>query len=56
MTRYRVPAIVNVIRRAGDDLYLGTSDGLYILRNEALTRVAFVLDASGRYSVRAESP
>ncbi len=56
MKRYEVPAVIHAIRRAGDHLYLGASDGLYVLGGEGLTRVELVPDLSGRYFARIAKP
>lgn len=56
ISKYRVPEIVSVIRRVGKDLYLGTSDGLYVLTNNKLTHVTFVPGADWRYVVSMAKP
>lgn len=51
-----VEKVIHAIRRAGDHLYLGASDGLYVLGNETLTHVELVPDLSRRYFVRIAKP
>lgn len=49
--KYAVPEITNVIYRFGDKLYLGTSDGIYILSHEKLQLIGFSLDIDSKYSL-----
>lgn len=51
-----VEKVIHAIRRAGDHLYLGASDGLYVLGGETLTHVEIVPDLSRRYFVRIAKP
>jgi hypothetical protein len=49
--KYAVPEIINVIYRFGDKLYLGTSDGIYILSDEKLLLIGVSLDVNSKYSL-----
>ncbi len=52
--RYRIPAHVNVIRRFGDRLYLGTSDGIYVVADGKVEHVRLKVELGGKYSVHIE--
>ena len=53
---YAVPAVINVIFRVGKHLYLGTSDGIYVLANNKLRHVTFVPGADWHYVVSMANP
>jgi hypothetical protein len=48
---YKLPRIVRVIRRVGDLLYIGTSDGVYRLGPRGLDRIAIRRTVDGGYGV-----
>lgn len=50
--KYRVPAVISVIRRIGTVLYLGTNDGLWALKGDRLIRASLVVDVHRRYAVQ----
>ena len=42
------PQVIYTIDRLGDALYCGTSNGIYIVRDDILTQLRFEPDAEGR--------
>jgi hypothetical protein len=51
VTRYDVPAIVRRIVRWNHSIYMGTSDGLFVLSGDKLNRLSYKPDLNGRYSL-----
>lgn len=49
--KYAIPKIINVIYKFGNDLYLGTSEGIYILSNEKIKYIGFSFDINHKYSL-----
>ena len=49
VTRYEVPDIALTMLRQNSALFIGTSNGLYILRNSRLTRFRFEPNLDGRF-------
>jgi hypothetical protein len=57
VTRYNVPDIVVTMNRQNDRLFIGTSNGLYILRDGRFSRFRFEPDIDGNFvPVRDETP
>ena len=60
--KYKVPAVINKILRAGDTLYLATTNGIYLLlvhhdKGDKLVHLEYTLNIDGSYSLRSkESP
>jgi hypothetical protein len=50
-TRYHIPAIVRVIRRYEQTLFVATDDGVYTLNEDGLRHIALDFDVEGRYVV-----
>ncbi len=50
--RYSIPAHVNVIRRFGNGLYLGTSEGISIMVDNKVEHLRFEVDLAGKYHIR----
>jgi hypothetical protein len=49
--RYEFPGVISSIDRAGDTLYLATSIGLYLFRNDSLTLMRLEPVAKGRWDM-----
>lgn len=52
---YDIPAVINVVRRVGDSLFMGTQNGIYTLSADG--KVSFLgprLDKDGKYQLRHE--
>jgi len=49
VTRYNVPDTVLVMMRQNNALFIGTSNGLYILRDDRLTRFRFEPNLDGKF-------
>ena len=47
--KYDIDAMVHRICGLGDDVFLGTSDGVYIISGEEITYLGFDFDIEGRY-------
>lgn len=52
VVRYSIPAHVNVIRRFGNGLYLGTSEGISIILDSKVDQLRFEVDLDGKYHIR----
>lgn len=52
--KYAVPEIINTIYKFDEKLYLGTSDGVYILSDRNLHHIGFSLDINSNYSLLLE--
>lgn len=52
IVRYFIPALVNVIRRLGNSLYLGTSEGIYVVVDSRVEHLRFEIDPGGGYRIR----
>ncbi len=52
VVRYSMPAHVNVIRRYGKGLYLGTSEGISIVVDSKVEHLRFKVDLDGKYHIR----
>ncbi len=51
VTKYDVPAIIRRIVRWNRSIYMGTSDGIFVLNRDGLEHVIFEPDLNGRYSL-----
>jgi len=49
VTRYNVPDIVLAMIRQNNALFIGTSNGLYILRDDRFTRFRFEPNLDGKF-------
>jgi hypothetical protein len=49
VSRYNIPDIVLTMIRQNDALFIGTSNGLYVLRNDRLTRFRFEPNLDGKF-------
>ena len=57
--KYKVPAVINKILRAGDTLYLATTNGIYLLlvqhdKGDKLVHLDYTLNIDGSYSLRSK--
>ena len=50
-TRYEIPDIPLTILRHADALFIGTSNGLYVLRKDRLTQFRFEPDFNGKFEI-----
>jgi len=48
VTKYPVSDFISTIDRLGDAIYCGTSNGVYVIRGDAVTQLRFEPDASGK--------
>lgn len=46
--RYPIPQVITAIHRLGNSLYLGTSNGIFILKGDTLRRLVFEIDVNGK--------
>ncbi len=57
--KYKVPAVINKILRAGDALYLATTNGIYLVlvqndKGYKLVHLEYTLNIDGSYSLRSK--
>ena len=52
--KYRVDEVIYRIQRVGDSLYLNTSNGIYVLKDERLTRYLIEPDINGKPVIISE--
>jgi hypothetical protein len=51
ITKYGVPAIIRRIARWNRSIYMGTSDGIFVLSGDKLNHISFAPDLNGRYTL-----
>lgn len=51
VSKYEVPAVINRIIRSNSLVYLGTDEGIFILKDGKLAHLQYDIDLNGKYSV-----